>query len=209
MDGTEGRMAAPQSYTPPPSQFGSGGFRALSSTAVLEREAETAEGEGSWIFDESESTVDVAATAEPLRIPQGPRPARAVNWRGFDDVILGSEDSNESPEPSGEWRRDQKLAKASFIVSLLGIVTGIGFLIGALMGHLALRRLGRCGWFSCNQEAERQARNAVMVGHTGMALIVAAVVLAGAWWLIQTPLESLLPNLLPAEGAVQETGAPQ
>lgn len=202
-------MAAPQSYTPPPSQFGSGGFRALNGTAVMEREAETVEGQDSWIFDESESAADEPATAEPRMVPQGPRPARAVNWRGFDDVILGSEDSDEPQEPSGEWRRDQKLAKASFIVSLLGMVTGVGFLAGALMGHLALRRLGRCGWFSCNQEAERQARNAVMVGHTGMALIVAAFVLAGAWWLIQTPLESLVPGLLPAESSAQETGAPQ
>ncbi|MFJ2662617.1 hypothetical protein [Arthrobacter koreensis] len=132
-----------------------------------------------------------------------------MNWRGFDDVILGAGDDDEPRDPSDEWGRDQKLAKAAFIVSLLGIVTGAGFLVGAVMGHVVLRRLGRCGWFSCNQEAERRARNAVMVGHTGMALLVSAFVLAGAWWLVQTPLESLVPNILPAESSVQETGAPQ
>lgn len=174
------------SYTPPPSQLGGRGFAAFAETAVLER-----------------------GKPAPDLTPDLPRPARAVNWREFDEVVRGLDPEGVSELPQLDLEPEYgRLATASLVVSLSGIVTGIGFLVGTVMGQVTLRRIGRAGWLERNEPARNRSRNAVMIGYTGMAVLATAALLAAGWWLMQTPLDQLLPGVdagtapvTPANGA--------
>lgn len=161
------------SYTPPPSQLGGRGFGPFAETAVLER----------------------GTPALDLR-PNLPRPARPVNWREFDEIVRGLDPEGVSELPQRDLEPEYgRLATAALVVSLSGIVTGIGFLAGTVMGQVTLRRIGRAGWLERNEPARTRARNAVMIGYTGMAVLATAALLAAGWWLMQTPLDQLLPGV--------------
>lgn len=187
-----------QSYVPPPSRFGGHGFAALAAGTAP---AETTAADEGLLYTEPESEVSAGEdSAEPV---SGPRPARAVNWRDFDQIVLGPDSGDLSLSPVAEPY--DRMARASLVISLLGIVTGAGFLVGAVMGQIALRRMGRAGWFECNEPARRRARNAVMIGCTGTAVLATAALLVAGWWLVQTPLETLVPA--PGAGDTPPGGA--
>lgn len=199
-------------YTPPPSQFGEGGFTAFAGRDIPEPvqvDDEVEDGPDGWFFPQAEPPASEVppATGEAAvpPWPQAPRPARAVNWRGFDELILGPDTDLVVPERRPEFGT---MATAALVISLSGMVTGLGFFVGIVLGQMTLRRIGRAGWFHSNEPARRRARNAVMVGYTGIAVVVAAILLAGVWWLVQTPLETLLPDVNPSGNAVPAAVAP-
>lgn len=207
-----GSVPVQESYIPPPSRFGGGGFSSVACTSVMD----SANGEDPWLFGEPEQVTAAAdSDREPAAEPDrhgpalGPRPARAVNWRGFDDIVLGVDSAEVDQSPAAAPY--DRMATAALVVSLLGIVTGIGFVAGALTGQVALRRMSRAGWFECNEPARRRARNAVMIGCTGTALLVTGAILAAGWWFVQTPMETIIPGFdagvtpagTPAEGGAQ------
>lgn len=205
---TEG-PSVQQVFVPPPSRFGRDGFAALAAGAGVDNGTAS---DDRWLFAEAGDIEPLPAEAAPQHTPteepvSGPRPARAVNWRDFDQIVLGPDSGDLSLSPVAEPY--ERMARASLVISLLGVVTGVGFLVGAVMGQIALRRMGRAGWFECNEPARRRARNAVMVGCTGMAILAAAALLIAGWWLVQTPLETFIPGLdaggtAPAASAVTE-----
>lgn len=197
-------------YVPPPSVFEGRGFAAFSSTAApspaSEAPAPVQTGltvqelieciepapERDFGYGGSEASLD---DDEPLWVPKAP-PAEQPS---FNDLILGSggdydrlreEDSVTGKDTDGHDR----LATASLAVALSGIVTVVGFPAGSLMGHAALRRMGSASWYHGTVKAERRARNAVMIGYVGMAVLAAAALLIAAWWLLQTPVGTLLPG---------------
>lgn len=201
-------------YVPPPSRFAGEGFAAFGDTAVLDRSgAEAPEGPAEWLFaeeavDQEDAPVAQQFTEEPPapRAP-GPRPARAVGWQDFDHMLLGSghelnpEFLDEAEEQRHSVQDKDRLASAALIASVLGFVTaGLGFVAGSVMGQLALRRLGRAGWFESADASRRTARTAVMIGSIGLGLVATGLAIAGTWWLANVPLETILPGLAPGAG---------
>lgn len=186
------------SYVPPPSQFGSGGFRSFTGTAVLDREPEL---EAQEVFDQLEPVVRDETEQwfdEPYLTPAvaAGDVEQPVSDPSFDELIWGHGEDGAQIEvqsdriPRRLSHRDysqqhRTLATASLVVSLAGIVTGVGFLVGAVMGHVALGRIGRAGWFRCNELAESRARNAVRIGYMGMTVLLCAAILGAAWVMIK------------------------
>jgi hypothetical protein len=64
------------------------------------------------------------------------------------------------------------LALAAMICSLVGIVSGIGFPIGAVMGHIALRQVRESG-----EQGEGYAKAGIIVGWIGTGLYTLICVL--------------------------------
>lgn len=216
-------------YVPPPSIFGNGGFAAFDSRSAAsapdpapDPEPASApahvpdpepEQEGlsvrellEHIDPEPEELPDRTASLdddEPLWTPQAPPEDRP----SFNDVLLGrssgdpGSDGDAGPLPQQDSIGHDRLATASLAVSLSGFVTLIGFPAGVLMGHMALRRIGPAGWYHGTVKAERRARNAVMIGYLGLAVLAAVALLLAAAWLLQTPLETTAPGT----GAVHST----
>ena len=202
-------------YVPPPSRFAGEGFAAFGDTAVQDRSgAEAPQGPADWLFAEETVEQEAAPAALPDRhftegkpaAPRapGPRPARAVGWQDFDHMLLGSgyelnpEFVDEAEEQLNPLQDKDRLASAALIASVLGFVTaGLGFVAGSVMGQLALRRLGRAGWFESADASRRTARTAVMIGSIGLGLVATALAFAGTWWLANAPLETILPGLAP------------
>lgn len=184
---------ARESFVPPPSQLGGLGFTAFADTAVLDHGAGSVQEEDDGWPDLPEESAEPVSGAAAPRLP---RPAQSVNWRDFDDMVRGLDpDGTESLPPLDLEPEYGRLAAASLAVSLSGIVTGVGFLVGTVMGQVALHRIGRAGWFERNESARRQARNAVMIGCIGMAVLATGALLVTGWWFMQTPLDELMPGM--------------
>jgi hypothetical protein len=58
------------------------------------------------------------------------------------------------------------MALASMIVALAGIISGIGFPIGAILGHIALKQVRETG-----EQGESYAKAGIIVGWIGTALV--------------------------------------
>jgi hypothetical protein len=94
----------------------------------------------------------------------------------------GAEPSK-SPTPSGPLvlpkapplvepsRPTNGLAVASMIVALAGLATGICFLIGVILGHVALDQIRRSG-----ERGESYAKTAITVGWIGTGLTVLVLI---------------------------------
>lgn len=200
-------------YIPPPSIFADRGFTAFAGADTApykEPEPSVPEQPGLSVQDVIEH-IDPAPERdfrmvtheafldddEPLWTPKAP-PAEQMS---FNDLILGrgGADGSRSGEPdpfAGEGNiRHDRLATASLAVSLSGFVTVIGFPAGVLMGHAALRRIGPASWYHGTVKAEHRARNAVMIGYLGLAVLAVIALLLAAGWLLQTPVESPVPGL--------------
>jgi hypothetical protein len=59
------------------------------------------------------------------------------------------------------------MAIAAMVVALAGIVSGIGFPIGAILGHIALKQVRETG-----EQGESYAKAGIIVGWIGTALLV-------------------------------------
>ncbi|MGY4541341.1 hypothetical protein ACVWY0_001250 [Arthrobacter sp. UYNi723] len=187
-------MLVQDSYIPPPSQFGGGGFRSFTSTAVLDREPELEAAPDQEVFDQLAPVVQDAPELAPAVTEEDvEEPAIEPT---FDELIWGHNDAGAQVEvqsdiiprrlsPGDSSQQHGTLATASLVVSLAGIVTGVGFVAGAVMGHVALSQIGRAGWFRSDELAARRARNAVSIGYIGMAVLFIAGILGAAYWLTQ------------------------
>lgn len=69
--------------------------------------------------------------------------------------------------PYAPPRPTNALALASMIVALAGIVTAIGFPIGAILGHVALKQVRETG-----EQGESYAKTGIIVGWIGTGLMV-------------------------------------
>jgi hypothetical protein len=67
-------------------------------------------------------------------------------------------------------RPTNAMALASMIVSLAGIVTAIGFPIGAVLGHVALKQVRESG-----EQGESYAKTGIIVGWIGTGLMALCV----------------------------------
>jgi hypothetical protein len=59
------------------------------------------------------------------------------------------------------------MAVAAMVVALAGIVSGIGFPIGAILGHIALKQVRETG-----EQGESYAKAGIIVGWIGTGLVV-------------------------------------
>lgn len=75
------------------------------------------------------------------------------------------------PGYGSQQRPTNSLALAAMICSIAGIVTGITFPIGAILGHVALRQVRERG-----DHGEGHARTAIIVGWIGTALFIVFIV---------------------------------
>ncbi|MET3172717.1 UNVERIFIED_ORG: hypothetical protein ABIB52_000545 [Arthrobacter sp. UYCu721] len=182
------------SYIPPPSQFGGGGFRSFASTAVLDREPELEAAPDQEVFDQLAPVVQDAPNLAPAVAEEDVE--EPVIEPSFDELIWGHNEAGDQVEiqsdriprrlsPRESSQQHGELATVSLVVSLAGIVTGVGFVAGTVMGHVALIRIGRAGWFRSDELAARRARNAVSVGYIGMTALLCAGILVSAWLLVK------------------------
>jgi hypothetical protein len=70
------------------------------------------------------------------------------------------------PAPYPVARPTNGMALASMIVALAGIISGIGFPIGAILGHIALKQVRETG-----EQGESYAKAGIIVGWIGTALV--------------------------------------
>lgn len=71
------------------------------------------------------------------------------------------------PAPYVLSRPTNGMALAAMITALAGIVSGIGFPIGAVLGHIALKRVRETG-----EEGESYAKTGIIVGWIGTGLLL-------------------------------------
>lgn len=166
---------------------------------------ELAESEGvyGW-FDEPDTELMVvvpeAVVIEPLpenlvaRMTTAPR----ERFPSFEGLITGVPDEvsenfiypvelrigNPGLLETPDYNPRNTLALVAVIVAWLGFVTGIGFVIGIVLGHTALLRMKHAGYSRWQSRGERRAHTAVLVGYVGLGLIAAAVVFTVVWLLL-------------------------
>jgi hypothetical protein len=80
------------------------------------------------------------------------------------------------------------LALASMIVALAGLVSCIGFPVGAILGHVALRQVRQTG-----EQGESYAKTGIIVGWIGTAL---GFVSCGLYFAFVGTVLSNLPNMV-------------